>query len=165
MVSLVTGAVDQVGTAEGVLPTVGAVIGVATAAEQALSSLAGAIPFPAFPALRITDLAVGLPHAHMHPPQPDPAAPPVPLPSIGPVIPIPFFSGAMKTFINGLPAARCGDLGLGVWCGGLLPDVRGLPRLRDGLDRRRARRPHGLRHHQALHLHHPPPRPTHRSGQ
>jgi RHS repeat-associated protein len=50
-----------------------------------------------------------------------PPAPPVPLPSTGPVIPIPIFSGAEKTLINGLPAARCGDLGLGIWCGGYFP--------------------------------------------
>jgi uncharacterized Zn-binding protein involved in type VI secretion len=46
---------------------------------------------------------------------------PVPLPSTGPVIPIPLFSGAGKTQINGMPAARCGDMGLGVWCGGYVP--------------------------------------------
>lgn len=87
-----------------------------------LSTFLSMIPFPAFPALRITDLDVGLPHAHSHPPNLTPPNPvPVPLPSTGPIIPIPFISGASRTLINGMPAARCGDMGLGVWCGGYFP--------------------------------------------
>jgi hypothetical protein len=43
------------------------------------------------------------------------------LPSIGPVLPIPILSGAMNTYINGRAAARCGDMGAGVWCGGYFP--------------------------------------------
>src|SRR5262249_27998327 len=35
--------------------------------------------------------------------------------------PIPFMSGAEKVLINGRPAARCGDMGLGIWCGGYFP--------------------------------------------
>ncbi len=50
-----------------------------------------------------------------------PPAPPVPLPSTGPIIPIPILSGASRTLINGMPAARCGDMGLGIWCGGYFP--------------------------------------------
>jgi uncharacterized Zn-binding protein involved in type VI secretion len=46
---------------------------------------------------------------------------PVPFPITGPVIPIPFFSGASRVLINGMPAARCGDIGIGVWCGGYFP--------------------------------------------
>ena len=80
------------------------------------------IPFPALPALRILDTDICLPHAHMHPPNLTPPNPvPVPLPSTGPVIPIPILSGASKVLINGMPAARCGDMGLGVWCGGYFP--------------------------------------------
>jgi hypothetical protein len=37
------------------------------------------------------------------------------------VIPIPILSGATHTLINGMPAARCGDMGLGIWCGGYFP--------------------------------------------
>jgi uncharacterized Zn-binding protein involved in type VI secretion len=43
------------------------------------------------------------------------------LPSTGPVIPIPILSGAGTVLINGMPAARCGDMGLGIWCGGYFP--------------------------------------------
>jgi len=65
---------------------------------------------------------VGLPHAHNHPPNLIPPNPvPIPLPSMGPVIPIPILSGASKTFIEKMPAARCGDMGLGIWCGGFFP--------------------------------------------
>ena len=80
-----------------------------------------AIPFPTFPAVRITDFDVGLPHAHSHPPNLIPPAPLVLLPSTGPVIPIPFVSGASTVVINGMPARRCGDMGMGIWCGGYFP--------------------------------------------
>lgn len=105
------------------LQQVGAAFGLLTSVEQFYSVLwTSWIPFPAFPALRVLDTDVGLPHAHMHPPNLTPPNPvPVPLPSTGPVIPIPFVSGATKTLINGMPAARCGDIGLGVFCGGFFP--------------------------------------------
>ncbi len=94
----------------------------AIAAEQALSAPFGKIPFPAFPALRVFDLDVGLPHAHNHPPNLVPPSPvPIPLPSMGPLIPIPILSGAPTVLINGLPAARCGDMGLAAFCGGFFP--------------------------------------------
>ena len=110
-----------VGQAQGAMATVGAAFGTLVAFEQMLSMAFSAIPFPAFPAVRILDMDIGLPHAHMHPPNLIPPAPPVPLPSTGPVIPIPLLSGASKTLINGMPAARCGDIGLGIWCGGYFP--------------------------------------------
>src|SRR5690606_14933352 len=92
------------------------------AAEMAFSAPFGKIPFPAFPALRVWDLDVGLPHAHNHPPNVVPPSPvPIPFPSMGPVIPIPILSGASTVLINGQPAARCGDLGLGIFCGGFFP--------------------------------------------
>ncbi len=106
----------------GVLATVGKAMLTAIGWEQALSPYLGKIPFAAIPALRIWDLDVGLPHAHNHPPNITPPNPvPIPLPSFGPVIPIPILSGATKVLINGTPAARCGDMGLGVWCGGYFP--------------------------------------------
>ncbi len=120
-ISAAKDAVAKVAKAEGALATAGAAMGALSAIEQAISAPLSAIPFPAFPAVRITDKAVGLPHAHAHPPNLIPPAPPVPLPSIGPVIYIPLLSGASTVMINGLPAARCGDLGLGIWCGGYFP--------------------------------------------
>ncbi len=92
-----------------------------TSIEQLVSMPLSMIPFPALPAVRIFDFDIGLPHAHNHPPNLVPPAPPVPLPSTGPVIPIPVLSGAGTVLINGMPAARCGDIGLGIWCGGYFP--------------------------------------------
>jgi uncharacterized Zn-binding protein involved in type VI secretion len=104
------------------LQRVGAAFGLLTSIEQMATMFLGGIPFPAFPAIRVLDQDIGLPHAHMHPPNLTPPNPvPVPLPSTGPIIPIPFVSGASKTLINSMPAARCGDMGLGVFCGGFFP--------------------------------------------
>jgi RHS repeat-associated protein len=113
--------VTAIGQADGALQTVGATFAMLTGAEQLLSTLLSAIPFPSLPAVRILDFDIGLPHAHTHPPNLIPPAPPIPLPSIGPVIPIPILSGATTVLINGMPAGRCGDMGLGVWCGGYFP--------------------------------------------
>ncbi len=116
-----SGAVAEIGKANGALATTGAVFGALTAAEQMVSTVVSAIPFPAFPAVRVADFDVGLPHAHSHPPNLVPPAPPIPLPSTGPVIPIPYVSGAATVLINGMPAGRCGDIGMGIWCGGYFP--------------------------------------------
>ena len=115
-------AVYKITEAKGALQTFGASFGAMIALEQALSVPFSMIPFPAFPAVRITDTAVGLPHAHNHPPNLTPPNPvPVPLPSAGPVIPIPFISGAATVLINNMPAGRCGDMGMGIFCGGFFP--------------------------------------------
>lgn len=106
---------------KGVLQHIGLALGVLTSIEQGLSSLLSFIPFPALPAVHVLNFDVGLPHTHAHPPNLIPPAPPIPLPSTGPVIPIPILSGAANVLINGLPAARCGDMGLGIWCGGYCP--------------------------------------------
>jgi len=106
---------------EGALGKIGAGMGLLVAAEQMISSIFSMIPFPALPAVRILDMDVGLPHIHAHPPNLIPPAPPIALPSTGPIIPIPILSGANQTVINSMPAARCGDLGLGIWCGGFFP--------------------------------------------
>jgi RHS repeat-associated protein len=73
---------------------------------------------PRFPAARLwVDLVFGWPHFHEHPPNLEPPAPPIFLPSIGPVL----LSGAVNVLINGFPAARCEDVGFGAWCGGFFP--------------------------------------------
>lgn len=73
--------------------------------------------FPSMPAATITMLYVGVPHAHSHPPSLIPPAPPVPLPSLGPIM----LGTCLRVLINGMPAARCGDIGLAVTCGGFFP--------------------------------------------
>lgn len=113
---------NAIGDAKGALPTIGATFAFLTSIEQMISTMLSIIPFPAFPAVRITDMDIGLPHAHSHPPNLTPPNPvPIMLPSTGPLIPIPLFSGASQTLINNMPAARCGDMGLGIWCGGYFP--------------------------------------------
>ena len=119
--SALSQSVDAVGEAQGALATVGATFGVLIGVEQMLSTVLSAIPFPALPAVRIADFDIGFPHAHSHPPNLIPPAPPIPLPSMGPVIPIPILSGASTVLVNGMPAGRCGDMGLGIWCGGYFP--------------------------------------------
>jgi len=79
------------------------------------SPLAQALP--AFPAATIGALYVGLPHTHNHPPSLIPPAPPVPLPSLGSVM----LGTSVKVLINGMPAARCGDIGLAPTCCGFTP--------------------------------------------
>jgi RHS repeat-associated protein len=84
----------------------------------AKATLAFVQMLPKFPAARLFgDIVFGWPHAHSHPPNLIPPAPPIPLPSFGPVI----CAGAVSVLINGLPTARTGDLGFGVWCGGFFP--------------------------------------------
>lgn len=76
--------------------------------------------FPALPAATIvTALHLGFPHGHSHPPSLIPPAPPVPLPSIGSVL----LAGAVNVLINGMPAARAGDVGIAVTCCSLAPPL------------------------------------------
>jgi uncharacterized Zn-binding protein involved in type VI secretion len=114
-------AAANIGKADNPLATAGAIMNTLTTLEQTISIPLSAIPFPEFPAIRVLDFAFGFPHVHNHPPNLIPPAPPVPLPSVGPVLPIPFVSGASTVLINGMPAGRCGDIGLGIWCGGYFP--------------------------------------------
>ncbi|MFO7564983.1 MAG: M91 family zinc metallopeptidase [Enhygromyxa sp.] len=110
------------GDGAGVLATLASGVQTAIGWEQSLTAPLGKIPFPGTRALRVLDMAMGLPHAHMHPPNLTPPNPvPVALSSVGPIIEIPFLSGASGVKINGRAAARCGDMGLGVWCGGYFP--------------------------------------------
>jgi len=73
--------------------------------------------FPSLPSATITTLYLGTPHAHAHPPSLIPPAPPIPLPSMGPVT----LGTCVKVLINSLPAARVKDLGYAFTCGGLAP--------------------------------------------
>lgn len=72
---------------------------------------------PSFPAATMGSLAVGMPHAHSHPPSLIPPAPPVPLPVIGAVA----LGCSVQVLIGGLPAARVGDMGFSPTCGGIFP--------------------------------------------
>lgn len=92
-----------------------------TSVEQALTAPLGAIPFPSLPAVTIGSNGMGIPHAHSHPPNLVPPAPPLPFPHLTQLISIPILSGAENTKIGGKPAARCGDMGLSAFCGGFFP--------------------------------------------
>lgn len=76
--------------------------------------------WPNFPASTLTSLYVGSPHGHPHPPSFVPGPPPgavVPLPSLGNVL----VGNHLKTLVGGLPAARCGDIGLAPTCCAVTP--------------------------------------------
>ena len=73
---------------------------------------------PSFPAATMGSLALGIPHAHpAHPPSGPLPVPPTPIPPLGTIL----FGCCVSVLIGGLPAARCGDLGLSATCCGLPP--------------------------------------------
>lgn len=73
---------------------------------------------PAFlPAATMGSMYLGIPHPHAHPPSLIPPAPPVPMPSFGPVL----VGNCVTVLIEGRPAARAGDLGIAVSCCGFVP--------------------------------------------
>ena len=73
---------------------------------------------PKFPAAQLGSLAIGAPHAHVaHPPSGPPPIPPTPLPPVGTIM----FGCSVQVLVNGMPAARCGDLGLNPTCCGIPP--------------------------------------------
>lgn len=110
------------GAGAAILGAVGEAFAFLTSVEKTLSAPIAAIPFPGLPAACIADAVVGFPHAHMHWPNIIPPSPvPIPLPSLGPITPIPYLSGADTVSIRGSKAARCGDLALSIWCGGYFP--------------------------------------------
>jgi uncharacterized Zn-binding protein involved in type VI secretion len=77
-----------------------------------------AAALPSMPAAVIgLALHFGFLHAHMHPPSLVPPAPPVPLPSIGTIL----LAGSINVLINGIPAARAGDVGFALTCCSLAP--------------------------------------------
>src|SRR5258708_37518837 len=73
--------------------------------------------FPSLPSATLSAMYVGTPHAHSHPPSLVPPAPPIPLPSLGPVT----LGTCVRVLINNLPAARCKDLGIAFTCCGFTP--------------------------------------------
>lgn len=73
--------------------------------------------FPGMAAATLGTPYIGPPHIHNHPPSLVPPAPPVPLPSLGAVS----VAGCLSVLIEGVPAARSGDLVLAPTCGGLFP--------------------------------------------
>lgn len=86
--------------------------------SQLVSGLAAAIG--PFPAATLTDLALGIPHAHVkHPPSGPPPLPPIPLPPFGPIM----LGTNLTVLINNKPTARCGDYGLNPTCCGVVPPL------------------------------------------
>ena len=72
---------------------------------------------PAFPAATMGSIAFGAPHAHTaHPPSGPLPIPPTPFPPIGPVT----LGCSVQVLINGMPAARAGDIGMSPTCCGLI---------------------------------------------
>jgi uncharacterized Zn-binding protein involved in type VI secretion len=102
----VSGAVGLVGGAMSLLDT-----------GMAFATAGIASMFPALPAATLGALHLAPPHPHAHPPSLIPPAPPIPLPSLGPVM----LAGCVSVLLNGVPAARCGDFGLAPTCVGLMP--------------------------------------------
>ena len=130
----ITGADGQPREPEGALETsvavvrraqqvVGTVSGVIGAAESALDMGFAALTaplaalYPSMPATTLGSLYVGAPHTHAHPPSLIPPAPPIPLPSLGAVL----LGNSVQVLLMGMPAARAGDKGLAITCGGLSP--------------------------------------------
>lgn len=113
------------GVAGVVSHVVGGVLGVVGAPEAILDSAFAQLTapiaalFPAMPAITIMGMHVGPPHGHLHPPSYTPPATPapVPLPSFGMIM----GACSIGVQINGMPAARAGDIGLAVACGGFCP--------------------------------------------
>lgn len=104
--------------------TVGAVMGGLGALKDALdvgfANLTAPLAaiFPSLPAATVMSPYIGTPHCHpSHPPSGPPPIPPTPLPSIGMVT----LGMSVKVLINGMPAARCDDIGLAPTCCGIPP--------------------------------------------
>lgn len=108
-----------------VLGLIGIGFGALVELEQRLTAPLGAIPWGPFPAMRMNDIVIGAPHAHM--PIPIPLPPflfprMTWLPQPGVILEVPYFSGAVSVMINGIPAARCGDMGITApLCLGFMP--------------------------------------------
>lgn len=93
-------------------------MGMLGAIPDIVDTVMSQIPLPSimevvpFPAATLISPHMGTPHGHLHPPSLVPPAPPMPLPSFG----LPFAAGCASVLIGGVPALRCGDMGLGLTC-------------------------------------------------
>jgi uncharacterized Zn-binding protein involved in type VI secretion len=86
--------------------------------NKLVSGLAKAIG--PFPAASLTNIALGIPHAHVkHPPSGPPPLPPIPFPPMGPIL----LGTFLRVLINNKPAARCGDFGINPTCCGVVPPL------------------------------------------
>jgi uncharacterized Zn-binding protein involved in type VI secretion len=109
------GAVKEVG--ETILQTVNIGAELTNTGVAALTSPIAAA-MPAFAAAQLGSFYLGIPHAHLHPPSLVPPAPtPIPLPTMGAIT----LGTSVQVLVGGLPAARCGDLGIAPTCGGFAP--------------------------------------------
>lgn len=113
----------ELGVAGAVAHWTGAALGVVGAVQNVVDTGFAALTaplakvWPSMPAVTLGVLHLGTPHTHAHPPSLIPPAPPIPLPSMGMLV----GSCAITVLIGGLPAARAGDIGIGVTCGTLAP--------------------------------------------
>ncbi|CAM2005228.1 RHS repeat-associated core domain-containing protein [Acanthopleuribacter pedis] len=106
--------------ADGINTVVGAPARVVDKVNEGFAVATNAIAeaLPSFPAATFGNMALGMPHAHiLHPPSGPLPIPPIPLPSLGPIM----LGNCVQVLINGKPAARAGDIGLGPTCCGLPP--------------------------------------------
>jgi uncharacterized Zn-binding protein involved in type VI secretion len=95
------------------------------AADEKMSELVSglAAAMGPFPAATLTNIALGIPHAHVkHPPSGPPPIPPIPLPPLGPIM----LGTNLTVLINNKPTARCGDYGLNPTCCGVVPPLAAL---------------------------------------
>lgn len=100
--------------AGSILGLIGMPLEVGNAGVAAVTSQ---IPSTPIPAAVSGSLYMAPPHTHLHPPSLVPPAPPIPLPSFGPML----IGVSPKVLIGGMPAARAGDLGFAPTCGGFSP--------------------------------------------
>jgi uncharacterized Zn-binding protein involved in type VI secretion len=105
--------VDAVGAVQGIISApVDLMNNGFAAATAGISDM-----LPKFPAATMGSLYMGPFHAHAHPPSLIPPAPPVPLPSLGPIL----IGCSPTVLVGGMPAARAGDIGMAPTCGGFMP--------------------------------------------
>lgn len=103
--------------------TIGAFTGAAGAVQDAMDMGFAALTaplaamFPSLPSAPMGSIYIGVPHTHAHPPSLIPPAPPVPLPSFGPIM----LGNSVQVLIQGMPAGRAGDKGIAPTCCGFTP--------------------------------------------